>query len=102
MRVRKELLSLLLIAAGSVAVPVTSYAGVSVDIDVAPPAMRVETIPAPRVGFVWAPGYWNWAGGRHSWVDGHYIHERRGYHWAPDAWVQAGPHWHYQRGHWER
>ena len=68
MRVRKELLSLLLITASTVAAPVTSYAGVNVDIDIAPPALRVETAPPARVGYVWGPGYWRYDHGRHVWV----------------------------------
>jgi YXWGXW repeat-containing protein len=102
MRVRTKLLSLLLIAAGTVAASGTSYAAVVVDIDVAPPPAQVEVVPAPRAGFVWAPGYWRWDGGHHVWVGGRWMHERVGYHWVPEAWVQVGPHWHFQRGHWAR
>ena len=102
MRVRTELLSLLLIAAGTVVTPAITYGAIVVDVDVAPPPAQVEVVPAPRAGFVWAPGYWNWEGGRHVWVAGRWMHERRGYHWVPEAWVQVGPHWHFQRGHWER
>jgi hypothetical protein len=102
MRVRNELLSLLLIAAGTLAAPAISYGGVVVDIDVAPPPVQVEVVPGPRAGYVWAPGYWNWVGGRHVWVAGHFIRERPGYHWVPHAWVQVGPRWHFAPGHWER
>jgi hypothetical protein len=102
MHVRTKLLSLLLIAAGTVAVPVASYGGVAIDIEVAPPPVQIETVPPPRTGFVWAPGYWMWEGGRHVWVPGRWIHERRGWHWMPEAWVQVGARWHFQRGHWER
>jgi len=102
MRVRTELLSLVLLAAGSIAAPSVSYAAVTIDIDVAPPPVQVETVPPVRAGFVWAPGYWSYEGGRHVWVGGHFIHERRGYHWVSETWVQRGPHWHFQRGHWER
>ena len=102
MRVRKELLSLLLIAAGTLAAPVSSYAGVNVDIDVAPPALRIETAPPARVGYVWGPGYWRWNNGQHVWVRGHWLRERPGFHYVPEVWVQAGPHWHFQPGHWER
>ena len=98
----KTLLSSLLVTAAAVAVPSLSSAGVMVDIDVAPPAPRVEVMPAARPGFVWAPGFWAWRGGNHVWVRGHWIRERPGYRWVPDAWVQAGPHWHYAPGHWER
>jgi hypothetical protein len=80
----------------------TAQAAIGIDIDVAPPAPRVEVVPAPRAGFVWAPGYWRWNGHAHAWHNGYWIKERRGYHWVPDAWVGNGPHYHYARGHWER
>jgi len=92
----------LLICAGAIAAPSLGSAAVLVDIDIAPPAPRVEVMQGPRAGFVWAPGYWAWRGGAHAWVQGHWIRERPGYHWVPDVWVQAGPHWHYAPGHWER
>src|SRR5579863_3412168 len=100
MKVRKNtLLAGLLISAGAIAAPSLSSAAVLVDVDVAPPAPRVEVVPAVRPGFVWAPGYWAWRGHNHVWVRGHYIRERAGYHWVPDAWVAAGPRWHYAPGH---
>ena len=92
----------LLVAVGALGLPAVSSAGINVDIDVAPPEPRVEGIPPPRVGYVWAPGYWAWRNGAHVWVGGHWVGERRGYHWVPDRWEQVGPHWHYWRGHWER
>jgi WXXGXW repeat (2 copies) len=99
---RKALLLGVLMAAGGVAAPTIASAGVSIDIDVAPPPVRVEAVPEPRVGYVWAPGFWEWRDRAHVWVPGHHIRERRGYHWVSDHWVQAGPHWHHERGHWER
>jgi hypothetical protein len=69
---------------------------------VAPPPVRVETVPGPRVGYVWAPGYWQWRHHAHVWVPGRYMHERRGYHWVEPRWEQRGPHWHNEPGHWER
>jgi hypothetical protein len=82
--------------------PTSARAGVVVDVDVAPPEPRVIVAPPPRVGFVWAPGYWFWNGHAHVWHDGYWVHERAGYHWVADRWVARGPHYHYQRGHWER
>jgi len=96
------LLLSVLMAVGGAAVPTIASAGVNIDIDVAPPPIRVETIPAPRVGYVWAPGFWEWRDRAHVWVPGHYIREHRGYHWVGDHWVQRGPHWHHEAGHWER
>ena len=99
---RKRLL-LAAILAGAALAPLPGQARTFVDVQIAPPAPRVEVVPAPRVGYVWAPGYWRWNGRRHVWIGGHWVRARRGFHWAPDAWVQ-GPHgrWHYRAGHWER
>jgi hypothetical protein len=99
---RKAVLLGLMMAAGAVAIPTVASAGIAIDIDVAPPPVRVEPIPPPQVGMVWAPGFWEWRGNAHVWVPGHYMHERRGYHWIGDHWIQRGPHWHHERGHWER
>ena len=96
------LLATLLTAAAACAAPSLSLGGVVVDVDVAPPAPRVEVVPAARPGFVWAPGYWAWRGHEHAWVRGHWIRERAGFHWVPDGWVAAGHRWHYVPGHWER
>ncbi len=90
------------IAAGGMFSPDPVSAGVSVDITVAPPAPRVEVVPAPRPGYVWAPGFWEWRGHEHVWVSGHWMAERHGYHWVPDRWEQHGAQWHHYPGHWER
>jgi hypothetical protein len=96
------LLASLCIAGSTIVVPTLARAGVGIDIEIAPPAPRVEVVPAPRRGHVWAPGYWDYRGRTHVWVPGHWVGERRGYHWAPDHWEQRGPRWHHERGHWER
>lgn len=70
--------------------------------DVPPPALRAERAPAPRDGFVWAPGHWELRGHDYSWVGGTWIAERRGAHWTADRWEQAGDQWHFIPGHWER
>ena len=79
--------------------------GVGIGIGVAPPPPRIERVPPPRVGFVWAPGYWLWNARwhRHVWVAGHWVRVRRGYHFRPAHWVR-GPYgrWHFRPGHWVR
>jgi WXXGXW repeat (2 copies) len=85
----------------AIAAPTISSARVYVDIDVAPPALREEVVPAARVGYVWAPGYWNWSGQKHVWVGGHSIRERSGHHWVGDNWEQRGGRWHHEGGHWD-
>jgi hypothetical protein len=64
MATRKLLLATLWLAAAASMAPAVSSAGVSIDIDVAPPPARVEVVPDARPGFVWAPGYWEWRGHR--------------------------------------
>jgi hypothetical protein len=97
----RVLLAAVALSAAFVSLPGT--ARTFVEIQVAPPAPRVEVVPAPRVGYVWAPGYWRWNGRRHVWVNGVWVRERRGWRWEPDAWVQ-GPNgrWHLVRGRWAR
>jgi hypothetical protein len=76
-------------------------AGVGVDITIAPPAPRVVVAPPPRAGYVWAPGYWRWDGGRHVWVDGRWMRARRNFHWMPEHWDEGRHgHYHFVPGHW--
>ena len=99
---RKALLLGMVMAVSALTAPAIASAGVFVDIDVAPPPIRVEAVPPPRVGFVWAPGYWEYRDHAHVWVPGRWVGERRGFHWVPEHWDQRGPHWHFTPGHWER
>lgn len=75
------------------------YIGVS--IGVAPPPPRFERVGV-RPGYVWAPGYWRWNGGRHVWASGYWVPGRPGYRYRPAAWVQSGPAWRFRGGYWYR
>jgi WXXGXW repeat (2 copies) len=99
--VGKALILGLSLAGGGLLVPLVGSAAVGIDITVAPPAPRVEVVPAPRPGYVWAPGYWEWRQGAHVWVGGRWMGARPGYRWVPDRWEQHGDHWHHAQGHWE-
>lgn len=90
---------LLLGTAGCV---VTAPRGAAVGIAVRPPAPRVVVVPAPRRGFVWAPGYWRWNGHRHVWVDGRWMRARRGWVWAPARWQERHGRWVFVAGAWVR
>ena len=71
-------------------------------IDVAPPARRVERMEY-RSGFVSVPGTWEYRNGKHEWVAGRYVAERKGYRYAPDRWVSNDDNkWTHQRGGWNR
>lgn len=82
--------------------PAEARTYVDLDINVPPPAPRYERVVV-RPGYVWAPGYYRWEGGRHVWVNGYYMRARPGWVWVPHHWVQ-GPRggWHFVPGHWAR
>lgn len=90
------------IATAAISLPAHAAVRWGVSIDIAPPAPMVVAVPAPRVGFVWAPGYWNWSGGKHVWMNGSWMPARAGYaYWEP-RWVQRDGKWHFDRGGWGR
>lgn len=70
---------------------------------IAPPAPVVETVPATRPGYVWAPGHYEWRHGQYVWERGHWIAERRGYEYREPRWVQRpNGEWFMVGGNWER
>jgi hypothetical protein len=97
---RKLLLGAL--AAASIGMTSAPAAAVGIYLDIAPPAPRYEVVPAPRAGYTWAPGVWEWRNGQHVWVRGHWVRERRGMYWHPDRWEQVDGRWMFKRGAWDR
>ena len=89
-------------ALAAIAMPTIGHAAKVIVVDVGPPPVRVETVPGPRTGYVWAPGYWGWDRGRHVWVKGHWVRARRGYHWTPGRWEERERRWHFEVGRWDR
>lgn len=89
-----------MIALGSAAMP--AAAQININIGIAPPAPRYELIPAPRSGYVWAPGYWNWANERHVWRSGRWIEARPGSYWVADRWEPRDGRHYYNPGRWEQ
>ena len=86
---------------GAAVAPMFASARVYLDVNVAPPPPPEEVVPAPRVGYVWAPGYYDYDGHRHHWRHGHWIREHHGHHWVADRWDERDGRWHHERGHWE-
>lgn len=74
--------------------------GINLVIGNAPPPPRFEAVPAPRHGYVWAPGYWNWDGNRHVWAGGHWESERNGAQYRHPEWVREGDRWRFNQGGW--
>lgn len=90
--------SLLALGVGAVALPAAADVGFFVNVP--PPGPVYEVVPAPRVGYVWAPGYWDWRGHRHTWVRGHWVRERPGYYYAPARWHDYGGRHYHERPRW--
>lgn len=100
MRLRNAFLGLCFATSIAAAPAAFARVDVVVQVGVPPPAPVVEVIPAPRVGYVWVPGYYGWHGERHIWIKGRYVVERPGYSWVADRWVADGPRWRLERGYW--
>jgi hypothetical protein len=72
-------------------------------VEVAPPAPLVEVMPAPRDGFEWVPGHYEFRDGRYVWMRGHWIEDRPGFVYVAPRWVQrANGDWVMTGGTWER
>lgn len=65
----KKLSVLTMAGAAAAVLLVPAFARAQVVV-VPPPAPYREVVPAPRVGQVWHPGYWQWAHGRYMWMPG--------------------------------
>ncbi len=87
------LLAVAAILAPAAMTPAAAQVGVNISIGTPPPAPIFEAVPAPRVGYVWAPGFWRWEHERHVWAPGHWIAARPGHRWVADHWAHVeGPH----------
>ena len=83
--------------------PVYGYPGQAVLVQPAPPTPLYEAVPAPRSGYIWAPGHYVWDNGRYVWRGGEWMETRSGYAWQPAHWVQrADGSWYLAGGAWVR
>jgi hypothetical protein len=88
-------------AAAWMPLPSMAETSFSLVINSAPPPPRFESAPAPRRGYVWAPGYWNWDGGRHVWLAGHWETVRDGYQYQSGEWIREGGGYRLRAGGWQ-
>lgn len=65
----------------------------------APPADREEG-PAPRAGYVFIRGHWQWKAGKYDWVAGHWERERAAKKWIDGRWERKGDLWVWTAGRW--
>jgi hypothetical protein len=101
MKLRKLILATLATASiGAAAIPASAEIGIWVN--EAPPAPRHEVIPAPRAGYVWEPGYYDYRGHHYAWTEGHWVREKHGMFYHPTHWVQRDGRWTKEGGRWDK
>lgn len=81
--------------------PAEARVSVSIYAPMAPPPLRVETVPTLRAGYVWTPGYWGWHNQRYVWHRGQSVRARHGYRYSPPGWEQHGNRWRYHGQRWQ-
>jgi hypothetical protein len=87
-----------IVASALSAIPVVANAAIYVNL--APPDPLVEVVPAPRAGFVWAPGYYTYRNNHYVWVKGRWERERHGKYWHPGHWVEREGRWSFVEPGW--
>lgn len=81
-------------------VPAHAQTELSIVVSNAPPPLRYESLPPPRHGHVWAPGYWRWNGHRYIWRAGHWEVLRHGYQYQTPVWHEYRGGWRFEPGGW--
>ena len=76
---KAKLIAPLIAALGLTAIPALSATVEYVEVTSPPPALQVETVPAPVSGKVWIPGSYDYKDGQYVWTSGHFVPERKGY-----------------------
>ena len=78
----------------------SAYVGISVAI--APPAIPVYEQPlCPVDGYLWTPGYWDYANFGYYWVPGVWVAPPAvGLLWTPGYWGYRGGHYLFNQGYW--
>jgi hypothetical protein len=95
--VRCSVLALLVLA-----ISASSFAGVFVSVNIAPPALPVYTQPAcPGDGYIWTPGYWAYGDDGYFWVPGTWVvAPQPGLLWTPGYWGWNGGAYLWHAGYW--
>src|ERR1700744_1499180 len=73
-------------------VPASSFAGVFISINIAPPVLPVYEQPVcPEDGWLWTPGYWAYGDAGDYWVPGAWVPAPEpGLLWTPPYWGYEG------------
>jgi hypothetical protein len=66
-----------------------------------PPLPEYDQPAAPGDGYLWTPGYWNYASAGYYWVPGVWVQAPyQGALWTPGYWGYVGGHYGFFRGYW--
>jgi hypothetical protein len=101
---RKSLAAAVLAATSVLGLGTAAHAAPAVvAVQSAPPAPAYERAPAPREGYVWAPGHYDWRNGQYVWVSGRWLEARNGWEYRPAEWVQRSDgSWYLTAAEWVR
>ncbi|MBS1801920.1 MAG: YXWGXW repeat-containing protein [Acidobacteria bacterium] len=85
-------------------VPASSFAGVLISVNIAPPILPVyEQPPCPEPGWMWTPGYWAYGPEGYYWVPGSWVPAPyEGALWTPPYWGWSGGLYIFHPGYWGR
>jgi YXWGXW repeat-containing protein len=85
-------------------VPASSFAGVLISVNIAPPMLPVyEQPPCPEPGWMWTPGYWAYGPDGYYWVPGSWVPAPyEGALWTPPFWGWSGGLYVFHPGYWGR
>ena len=80
----------------------SSSAYVAVSVGIAPPAIPYYEQPfCPAPGYIWTPGYWDWADFGYYWVPGVWVAPPRiGFLWTPGYWGYYSGLYRFNQGYW--
>src|SRR6202171_3258428 len=100
----KNFLVFFLLGVVMLAVPVASYAQISVglSIRIGPPPLPVYVQPVcPAPGYIWTPGYWAYGPDGYYWVPGTWVQPPRvGVLWTPGYWGWRNGFYVWNGGYW--
>jgi len=84
------------------AIPVSSFAGVFVQVAISPPVLPVYVQPAcPGDGYIWTPGYWAYGPDGYYWVPGTWVMAPEpGLLWTPGYWGWSAGFYVWHGGYW--
>jgi hypothetical protein len=83
-------------------IPASSFAGVFVSVNIAPPVLPVYEQPAcPGDGYIWTPGYWAYGPEGYYWVPGTWVTPPTvGVLWTPGYWGWGNGVYLWHAGYW--